>query len=122
MLWSLVKIILFVVIVAAIALGASFLLESDGGIRVAAMGKEVSLSPLLSVIGLVVLAFAVWFMLKVFHFLLASWHFINGDETAISRFFAKNREARGYDALAQGMMALASVSYTHLTLPTTPYV
>ena len=108
MLWSLVKIILFVVIVAAIALGASFLLESDGGIRVAAMGKEVSLSPLLSVIGLVVLAFAVWFMLKVFHFLLASWHFINNDETAISRFFAKNREARGYDALAQGMMALAS--------------
>ena len=87
MLWSLVKIILFVVIVAAIALGASVLLESEGGIRVAAMGKEVSLNPLLSVIGLVVLAFTVWFMLKVFHFLLASWHFINGDETAISRFF-----------------------------------
>ncbi len=108
MLWSLIKIILFVVVVAAIALGAGYLLESEGGIRVAAFRQEINLNALQSVIGLAVLVLAVWLLLKVLGLLVATWHFIHGDETAISRFFAKNREARGYDALAQGMMALAS--------------
>jgi len=34
--------------------------------------------------------------------------FLNGDETAIGRYFDRNRERKGYAALAEGMMALAS--------------
>ena len=34
--------------------------------------------------------------------------FLNGDETAISRYFDRNRERKGYRALSEGMMALAS--------------
>ena len=34
--------------------------------------------------------------------------FINGDETAISRYFDRNRERKGYQALSEGLMALAS--------------
>ena len=34
--------------------------------------------------------------------------FINGDETAITRYFSKNRERKGFNALSDGLLALAS--------------
>ena len=34
--------------------------------------------------------------------------FLLGDETAISRYFARSRERKGFDALSDGMVALAS--------------
>ncbi|MEL6618484.1 MAG: heme biosynthesis HemY N-terminal domain-containing protein [Pseudomonadota bacterium] len=108
MIWSLVKIILFVVAVAALALGAGWLLEADGGVRVVVAGQEITLGPLQSVIALVALIVAIWLGLKLMGLLVATWHFLNGDETAISRFFERRKYARGYDALAEGMMALAS--------------
>jgi len=108
MLKSLVKIILFMAAVAALALGAVYLMDSTGGIRIEAMGRERTFGPLASVIGLGILVLGVWVLLKVLSLLIATWHFLNGDETAISRYFDRNRERKGYDALAQGMMALAS--------------
>ncbi|KHA50397.1 heme biosynthesis protein HemY [Sulfitobacter geojensis] len=108
MLWSLIKIILFVAVVAALAWGAGFLLESEGGIQVTVMGTEYSFGPLQSVIGVAVLMIAVWLLLKVFSLLVATWKFLNGDETALSRYFDRNRERKGFDALAEGLMALAS--------------
>ena len=108
MIWSLGKIIVFIVAVAALALGAGYLIEAEGGIRVQAGGREYTLGPLQSVIGLTVLVLAIWVFLKLLSFLVALWKFFSGDETAISRYFARNRAARGFDALAEGMMALAS--------------
>ena len=66
MLWSLIKIIVFVCVVAALAWGAGFLLESSGGIGIEVMGTEYSFGPLQSVIGIIVLVIAVWLLLKVF--------------------------------------------------------
>lgn len=108
MLWSLSKIAVFVVAVAALALGASYLLEAEGGVRVAVMRNEYNFGPLQSVIALIVLFGVVWLLVKAVSFLHALWRFMNGDDTAISRFFSRNKERRGYDALAQSMMALAS--------------
>ncbi|MGH1425907.1 MAG: heme biosynthesis protein HemY [Pseudooceanicola sp.] len=108
MLWSLVKIILFVVIVAAATLGASYLLEMDGGVRIAFGGMEFNLTPIKSVIAIIVLIFAVWVFLKLFALLIALLRFINGDETALSRYFDRNRERKGFQALREGMIALAS--------------
>ncbi|WP_299045162.1 heme biosynthesis HemY N-terminal domain-containing protein [uncultured Tateyamaria sp.] len=108
MIWSLVKIIIFVVAVAALALGAGWLLETEGGIQIVVAGKEYTLGPLQSVIALGVLIFAVWVLLKLMGLLIAVWHFLNGDDTAISRYFERRKYAKGYDALAEGMMALAS--------------
>ena len=34
--------------------------------------------------------------------------FLLGDETAISRYFSRSRERRGFDALSDGMVALAA--------------
>ena len=108
MLWSLIKIILFMVAVVALALGADYLLQSEGGVQVTVMGSEYTFGPLQSVIGAAVLVVAVWVLLKVLSLLVAVLRFLNGDETAISRYFSRNRERKGYNALAEGMMALAS--------------
>ena len=108
MLWSLIKIVLFVVLVAAATLGAGYLLETDGGVRIAFAGQEYSLTPLMTVIALVLLVLAVWLFLKLLNLLIATFRFLNGDETAISRYFDRNREKKGFDALSEGMLALAS--------------
>lgn len=108
MLWSLTKIILFVVLVAVATLGAGYLMETDGGVRIAFAGQEYSLTPLMTVVAFVILVLAVWLFLKLLQFLIAAFHFLNGDETAISRYFDRNREKKGYQALSDGMLALAS--------------
>ncbi|MGR3506610.1 MAG: heme biosynthesis protein HemY [Paracoccaceae bacterium] len=108
MLWSLLKIILFVVLVAAATLGAAYLMELEGGVRIAAAGYEVNLTPLYAVILLVALVFAVWLTLRLVALLIAILKFINGDETAITRYFNRNRERKGYQALSEGMLALAA--------------
>ena len=108
MLWSLVKIILFLCVVAAAAFGAVALLETDGGLQIQFGGTEYLLGPLEAVIALIVLVLIVWLFLKLVALLAAAWKFLNGDETALSRYFERNRQSKGYDALAEGMMALAS--------------
>ena len=108
MLWSLFKIILFVVLIAAAALGAGWIMESQGGVRVAVGAQEFNLGPLQAVIALIALVLAVWLVLRLVSLLVAVARFFNGDETAISRYFDRNRERKGYEALAEGMMALAS--------------
>ncbi len=108
MLWSLIKILIFVVLVAALTLGAGYLLETEGGIQITAGGTEITFGPLESVIAAVVLLVGVWIFLKLASLLVAVLRFLNGDETAISRYFDRNRERNGYKALTEGLMALAS--------------
>jgi len=108
MLWSLIKIVVFVAAIAALTWGAGFLLESSGGLQVTVMGTEFSFGPLQSVIAIIVLVIALWLVLKIISLLVAVWHFLNGDETALSRYFDRNRERKGYEALSEGLMALAS--------------
>jgi HemY protein len=108
MLWSLTKVIVFVVLIAALALGVGMLAETDGAMRVIVAGWEFTLGPVqVLVLGLILLL-ALWLVLKLLGLMGAVVHFLNGDETAISRYFNRNRERKGYRALADGMMALAS--------------
>ncbi len=108
MLWSLIKILLFVAVIAAATFGATYLMETGTDVLVTVFGREYSFSPLMTLVLLVALFIAVWVVLKILGLLLATFRFLNGDETAISRYFDRNREKRGYDALSEGMMALAS--------------
>ncbi|MGK7654816.1 heme biosynthesis protein HemY [Roseovarius sp. B08] len=108
MLWSIIKIVLFIGLVAAASWGAIYLLELDGGVRIVMAGQEFNLTPLMAVIALVLLVVAVWLILKIVSLLVAVLHFINGDDTALSRYFQRNRQEKGYQALSEGMMALAS--------------
>ena len=108
MIWSFLKIAVFLVVVAALTLGATYLGESGEGIRLAVAGMEFTLGPLQAALAAVALFALVWLVLRVLGLLLAVLHFINGDETAVSRYFDRNRERKGYEALAEGMMAVAS--------------
>lgn len=108
MLWSLVKIVVFVALVLAAAYGAGYLLELEGGVRIAVGGIELNLTPLTAVITLLVMIVAMWVLLKLASLVVAVLKFINGDETALTRYFDRNRERKGYKALTEGMMALAS--------------
>jgi HemY protein len=108
MLWSLIKIVAFVLTVTALTYGGTQLMEVDGGATIDVAGQEVTLSTLEMVFALVVLVVAVWVGLKLVALLIATFKFLNGDETAISRYFDRNRERKGYEALSEGMMALAS--------------
>jgi len=108
MLFSLIKILLFVAAVTALTLGATQLMDVSGGATISIAGIELTLSPLQLAFALVALVVAVWLGLKLLAFFVAAFKFLNGDETAISRYFDRNREKKGYEALAEGMMALAS--------------
>lgn len=108
MLWSLIKIVAFVLAVTALTYGGMQLMEVDGGATVDVAGQEFTLSPLEMVFAFVALIVAVWVGLKLLTFCVATFKFLNGDETAISRYFDRNRERKGYEALSEGMMALAS--------------
>ncbi|MDD8023264.1 MAG: heme biosynthesis HemY N-terminal domain-containing protein [Paracoccaceae bacterium] len=108
MIWSFVKIALFLVVVAALTLGASHLAESGEGVRLILLGKEFTLGPLQAVIVALLTFVAVWVLLKAVGLIVAFLRFLNGDETAISRYFDRNRERKGYEALAEGLMAVAS--------------
>ncbi|MFV2003444.1 MAG: heme biosynthesis protein HemY, partial [Paracoccaceae bacterium] len=108
MLWSLVKILVFIALIAGLTLGAGYLADSSGGVRIAVAGTEFNLDALRAAIGAVLLVVVIWLGLKILGLLVAVARFINGDETAISRYFDRNRERRGFEALADGMTALAS--------------
>jgi len=108
MLWSLAKVVLFVAGIAALALATLALAETDGAMRIVVAGWEFTLGPLMGAILLIVLLFALWLVLKLFGLLGATVRFLSGDETAISRYFNRNRERKGYRALSDAMLALAS--------------
>jgi len=108
MLWSLIRIFLFIGIITAAAFGTAFLIENGGQVRLSFASTEYTFQPLIAIIGIVLFLVAVWIVLKLLGLLLAVFHFFNGDETAISRYFNRNRERRGFEALADGMVAIAS--------------
>ena len=108
MIWSLVKVLLFIAAIAGLTYGADMLLHSDEGVRIAMGGWEFTLGPLQTAILLLVLVVALWGLMKLVGFVVATLRFLNGDETAISRYFDRNRERKGYQALNDGLMALAA--------------
>ena len=108
MIWSLAKILIFVAVVVALTFGVTQLLETSGGVRISVANTEYTLTPLVTIVGLVALLFAFWVALKLLSLLVATFRFLNGDETAISRYFDRSRERKGFEALSEGLMALAS--------------
>ncbi|TLP65603.1 tetratricopeptide repeat protein [Parasedimentitalea maritima] len=108
MLWSLLKILVFVALIALMAFGGGILMETAGGVQITVAGTEYTFGALQSVIALMVLVGLVWVFLKLMSLLVATLKFLNGDDTALSRYFDKGRERKGYQALADGLMAIAS--------------
>ena len=108
MLWSLLKVVVFIVIAAALAFGAVWILDTPGEVKIAFGGREFYMTPIGFLVALVAIVLLGMLLLKLLGFLGAVIRFLLGDETAISRYFARGRERKGFDALSDGMVALAS--------------
>lgn len=108
MLWSLIKIFAFVVGVTALTYGAVELSNVAGEVMITFAGLEMRLGPLEVAFALAALVLLTWVGFKLIGLLIAFLKFLNGDETAVTRYFTRNRIERGYTALSEGMMALAS--------------
>ena len=108
MIWSLLKVLLFIAAIAGLTYGADMLLHSEEGVRISLAGWEFTLGPLQTAILLLALVVALWGLMKLVGLIVATLRFLNGDETAISRYFDRNRERKGYQALNDGLMALAA--------------
>jgi HemY protein len=108
MLWSLLKVLIFIAIVAGLAFGVGYLTEMDDFARLTTAEREFTLTPLLAIVLALVLLLSVWLLFKAVGLIVATLRFLNGDETAISRYFNRRAERKGFEALAEGMMALAA--------------
>ena len=107
MLWTLIKILLFVALVIALAFGFGQLIDSSQTVELRIFDMEYVLSPLMALAVLAVSLVALWLVLKLLGLALAVLRFMNGDETAVRRYFTRNREKRGLDALLLSMIAQA---------------
>ena len=83
-------------------------MEAQGGVIIQYAGVELSFGALQAALLVLGLLVTLWLMLKLLGLAIALVKFINGDETALSRYFDRNRERRGFEALSGGLMALAS--------------
>ena len=108
MVWSLVKVMLFIAVVAMLSYAAMLLINFGGAVRFEIADYEISVSSVTFVLGVLLLFPSFWLLFKLLGLVQAFIKFLVGDETALSRYFDKNREKRGFEALGDGLMALAS--------------
>ncbi len=107
MFWTLIKILLFVGLVIGLAWGAGQVMDSGQTVGLRIFDMEFELGPLQALIALVVVLVALWLVLKLIGLAVSVLRFMNGDETAIRRYFMRNREKRGFDALLGALLAQA---------------
>jgi HemY protein len=105
MFWTLLKILAFVAVVIALAIWAGQLMDSGQTVGLRLMDMEYELGPVQALVALVVFAAAIWLAMKALGLAFAIFRFMNGDETAVSRYFTRNREKRGLDALLAALLA-----------------
>lgn len=108
MLWTVLKIVVFLLAVAGLTLGLEALMHSGQGLRVAVLDTEFTLGPVQAALAALALLGGLWLMMKLAGLLVALVRFINGDETAITRYFEARRKRQGLEALTDGFLALAT--------------
>ena len=108
MVWSLVRILIFVAAIAAVSLFASYVADSGSEVWLAIADIEISTSPLTFAVMIVLVFPAFWLLFFLAGLVRATASFFLGDETALTRYFNRNREQRGFEALADGLLALSS--------------
>lgn len=108
MIWSLLKILSFVAAIAAVSLFASFIAESGSDVRLVIADYEISTSSFTFAVLLILLFPSFWLIFFLVGLTKATVDFFLGDETALTRYFNRNRQKRGYEALADGLLALSS--------------
>lgn len=108
MIFMLIRTALWGLAIIAAALALVWMKDSDGGVTLTLAGRAYGPFRLLETVAIVLaLTFMLWLLVKIFSFMVALVRFASGDETALSRFWTRARERRGFDALAGGLIAMA---------------
>ncbi len=108
MLLMLIRTLLWGVVILAAAVAFDWLRDSTGGVSVDLNGRTYGPFAPLEFVGLVIaMAVLIWLLFKAFSFIVALVRFLSGDETALSRYWNRSRERRGFDALSEGLISLA---------------
>lgn len=108
MLLTLLKVTFFFGVILAAALGAMYLAEHGQPLVLQYNGVEYTLGPVQAAVAAVVALLVAWLIVQFLRLVLAFLRFLAGDRTAIDRYFDRSRERKGYRALAEGMLAVAS--------------
>jgi len=82
-------------------------LDTGDVLRLSIGEREYRVTTPVAIMGIMAGCIGLWVLVLLVKLALALVSFVSGDETAISRFFDRNRERRGFDALARGMVAIA---------------
>lgn len=108
MIMMLIRTTLWVALAIVLALAIVFLKDADGGVMIDLNGRAFGpFKPLEFVAAVFILALALWLLWKLFNLLVAIVRFFAGDETALSRYWNRSQERRGFDALSEGLIAMA---------------
>ena len=108
MIQTLLKVLLFFAVVLAAALAAVRLAETGQTLRVVFDGVEYTLGPVQVLVAVAILVVLSWVLMKLLGFLWALLRFAMGDQTSVTRWFDRSRERKGYAAVTEGMLAIAS--------------
>ena len=107
MIKSIINIIIFISIVSVFSFAVTQFTKTNDEFQIILSNIEITFSPIAVIIAAVVGLIVIWLVFKICNFLIATYRFLNGDETAISRYFDRSREKKGFQALSDGMIALA---------------
>ena len=107
MIKSIINIIIFISIVSVFSFAVTQFAKTNDEFQIILSNIEITFSPIAVIIAAVVGLIIIWLVFKICNFSIATYRFLNGDETAISRYFDRSREKKGFQALSDGMIALA---------------
>ncbi|MEL6236489.1 MAG: heme biosynthesis HemY N-terminal domain-containing protein [Pseudomonadota bacterium] len=108
MIWSLLKVGIFLCLAAAITWGAGQIMEDPGEVLIAFGGQEVRLQPLDFIVALAALLLAFWLLLKLAGLIVATIRFFAGGDSAVGRWWTRGHERRGFDSLRDALIAISA--------------
>jgi HemY protein len=108
MVWLILRVLMFVGVVALVAAAAGLLVDTRGFVSINLAGADYPPLTLVEFAALVALTMVALLVLyRIAGLLVALLRFLLGDETSLSRFWSRAKERRGLEALSKGMVALA---------------
>ncbi len=107
MLGALLRVLVFVALVAAATWAVSQLLAAEGEITIAFAGAEYVLTPFAAGVILILAAAALLFVVWLGDVLVGLVLLLLGDPAAVRRFTERGRRRRGVEVLDRALMALA---------------